>query len=61
MAAAPFDVIYARVDVIRDNAGQLAIMELEMVEPGCSSAFTRPPPINWPLAFCPAGWPPEPY
>ena len=33
VAAVPFDVIYARVDVIRDNAGQLAIMELEMVEP----------------------------
>lgn len=33
VAAVPFDVLYARVDMIRDNAGQLAIMELEMVEP----------------------------
>lgn len=33
VAAVPFDVLYARVDAIRDNAGQLAIMELEMIEP----------------------------
>ena len=33
VAAVPFDVVYARVDVIRDNHGQLAVMELEMVEP----------------------------
>ena len=31
--AVPFDVLYARVDTIRDNAGRLAIMELEMIEP----------------------------
>ncbi|MCG9098754.1 ATP-grasp domain-containing protein [Laribacter hongkongensis] len=29
----PFDVLYARVDAIRDNRGRLAIMELEMIEP----------------------------
>ncbi|TCW32432.1 ATP-grasp domain-containing protein [Gulbenkiania mobilis] len=33
VAAVPFDVLYARVDLVRDNAGQLAIMELEMIEP----------------------------
>lgn len=33
MAAVPFDVLYARVDMVRDNHGQLAIMELEMIEP----------------------------
>ncbi|WP_159879546.1 ATP-grasp domain-containing protein [Aquitalea denitrificans] len=33
VAAVPFDVLYARVNIIRDNAGQLAIMELEMIEP----------------------------
>lgn len=33
VAAVPFDVLYARVDLIRDNHGQLAIMELEMIEP----------------------------
>ena len=33
VAAVPFDVLYARVDLIRDNDGQLAIMELEMIEP----------------------------
>lgn len=26
VAAVPFDVLYARVDLIRDNHGQLAIM-----------------------------------
>jgi glutathione synthase/RimK-type ligase-like ATP-grasp enzyme len=31
--AVPFDVLYARVDVIRDNHGSLALMELEMIEP----------------------------
>ncbi|OQS42538.1 ATP-grasp domain-containing protein [Chromobacterium haemolyticum] len=31
--AVPFDVLYARVDVIRDNHGRLAVMELEMIEP----------------------------
>ena len=33
VAILPFDVLYARVDIIRDNHGQLAIMELEMIEP----------------------------
>ncbi|NWK77163.1 RimK family alpha-L-glutamate ligase [Aquitalea sp. LB_tupeE] len=33
IAAIPFDVLYARVDIVRDNAGQLAIMEVEMIEP----------------------------
>jgi len=33
VAAVPFDVLYARVDLIRDNDGRLAIMELEMIEP----------------------------
>ncbi|BBF83761.1 hypothetical protein DLM_0075 [Aquitalea magnusonii] len=33
IAAIPFDVLYARVDIIRDNAGKLAIMEMEMIEP----------------------------
>jgi glutathione synthase/RimK-type ligase-like ATP-grasp enzyme len=31
--AVPFDVLYARVDLVRDNHGQLAVMELEMIEP----------------------------
>lgn len=33
VAALPFDVLYARVDIIRDNHGQLALMEVEMIEP----------------------------
>lgn len=33
VAAVPHDVVYARVDVVRDNDGRLAIMELEMIEP----------------------------
>ena len=31
--AVPFDVLYARVDMIYDNHERLAIMELEMIEP----------------------------
>ena len=33
LAAAPGQATYARVDIIRDDAGQLAIMELELIEP----------------------------
>jgi glutathione synthase/RimK-type ligase-like ATP-grasp enzyme len=31
--AAPEDLLYARVDMVRDEVGQLALMELEIVEP----------------------------
>lgn len=33
LAAAPADATYARVDMVRDNAGELAIIELELIEP----------------------------
>lgn len=33
LAAAPAHATYARVDIIRDDCGELAIMELELVEP----------------------------
>jgi glutathione synthase/RimK-type ligase-like ATP-grasp enzyme len=33
LAAAPADATYARVDIIRDEKGELRIMELELVEP----------------------------
>ena len=33
LAAAPADAVYARVDMVRDNAGKLAIIELELIEP----------------------------
>ncbi len=33
LAAAPAEATYARVDIIRDDAGKLAIMELELIEP----------------------------
>jgi glutathione synthase/RimK-type ligase-like ATP-grasp enzyme len=33
VAAVPFDVLYARVDIVCDNAGKLSIMEVEMIEP----------------------------
>jgi glutathione synthase/RimK-type ligase-like ATP-grasp enzyme len=33
LAAAPADAAYARVDMVRDNDGGLAIMELELIEP----------------------------
>ena len=33
LAAAPAEAAYARVDMVRDNDGRLAIMELELIEP----------------------------
>ncbi|HEY0628542.1 MAG TPA: hypothetical protein VGD23_04360 [Sphingomicrobium sp.] len=33
LAAAPADAAYARVDLIRDNDGRLAVIELELIEP----------------------------
>lgn len=33
LAAAPADAVYARVDMVRDNEGKLAIIELELIEP----------------------------
>ena len=33
LAAAPADAAYARVDMVRDNEGRLAIIELELIEP----------------------------
>ena len=33
LAAAPDKAAYARVDMVRDNAGKLAIIELELIEP----------------------------
>lgn len=33
LAAAPTEAVYARVDMVRDNDGRLAIIELELIEP----------------------------
>jgi len=33
LAAAPAEAAYARVDMVRDGSGQLAIIELELIEP----------------------------
>ena len=33
LAAAPAEACYARVDMIRDSEGELAIIELELIEP----------------------------
>jgi glutathione synthase/RimK-type ligase-like ATP-grasp enzyme len=33
LAAAPAEAAYARVDMVRDNEGRLAIIELELIEP----------------------------
>jgi glutathione synthase/RimK-type ligase-like ATP-grasp enzyme len=33
LAAAPAEAAYARVDMVRDRAGELAIIELELIEP----------------------------
>ena len=31
--ACPFNPIYARVDIVRDNSGNLSLCELELIEP----------------------------
>ena len=33
LAAAPAEAVYARVDLVRDSAGALAVIELELIEP----------------------------
>jgi len=33
LAAAPQDLVYARIDMLRDLEGRLALMELEAIEP----------------------------
>lgn len=33
LAAAPAEAVYARVDMVRDNDGELAIIEMELIEP----------------------------
>jgi glutathione synthase/RimK-type ligase-like ATP-grasp enzyme len=33
LAAAPAEAVYARVDLVRDTAGALAVIELELIEP----------------------------
>jgi glutathione synthase/RimK-type ligase-like ATP-grasp enzyme len=33
LAAAPADAAYARVDMVRDDDGNLAVIELELIEP----------------------------
>jgi glutathione synthase/RimK-type ligase-like ATP-grasp enzyme len=33
LAAAPAEAVYARVDMVRDQAGKLAVIELELIEP----------------------------
>lgn len=33
LAAAPAEAVYARVDIVRGNEGELQIMELELIEP----------------------------
>lgn len=33
LAAAPAEAVYARVDMVRNNEGELAIIELELIEP----------------------------
>jgi glutathione synthase/RimK-type ligase-like ATP-grasp enzyme len=48
VAAVPFDVLYARVDIIRDNTGKLAIMELEMIEPELFFRYQPEAADSWP-------------
>ncbi|MGE5562364.1 MAG: ATP-grasp domain-containing protein [Bacillota bacterium] len=39
LAAAPAPATYARVDIVPDDEGTLRIMELELIEPHCSSTM----------------------
>jgi glutathione synthase/RimK-type ligase-like ATP-grasp enzyme len=41
LAAAPVKPAYARVDMVPDDEGTLRIMELELIEPACSSIMLR--------------------
>ena len=40
LAAAPQDLVYARIDMLRDLEGRLALMELEAIEPDLYFAYT---------------------
>jgi glutathione synthase/RimK-type ligase-like ATP-grasp enzyme len=42
VATCPVEPVYARVDILRDNDGQLALMELEMIEPELWFRFHPP-------------------
>ncbi len=42
IAACPSQPVYARVDVMRDNTGQLTLMELELIEPELFLRFHPP-------------------
>ena len=33
LKACPFETVYARIDVVRDNDGKLSLCELELIEP----------------------------
>lgn len=48
VAACPYEPLYARVDVVRDNFGELAVMELELIEP--ELWFRKHPPAAAELA-----------
>lgn len=48
VAACPEKPLYARVDIVRNNAGDLAIMELELIEP--ELWFRKNPAAAKPLA-----------
>ncbi|NWG53941.1 MAG: hypothetical protein HXY28_09500 [Hydrogenophilaceae bacterium] len=41
LAAAPAGLVYARVDLVRDPAGRLRVIELELIEPYLFLAFAR--------------------
>jgi hypothetical protein len=48
VASVPFDVLYARVDIVRDNTGKLAIMEVEMIEPELFFRYRPEAADSWP-------------
>ena len=51
LAAAPQDLLYARCDVVRDNAGSYCIMELELVEPSLYLRMDDAAPARFATAF----------
>ena len=74
LAAAPAEAAYARVDMVRDASGALAIIELELIEPSLwlqhapdggavfvSAAVRRAPRVGTAIAGSPrSGWAPVP-
>ena len=51
MEAIPFPTLYARVDLARLDSGELAVMELELIEPSLYFAYDSESPARFAAAF----------